>query len=117
MNNIENCTLINTEQDLEKILMTKNTFFILFYAEWCPFSQRFLPVFENCTKETTHMCYRMMIDEHPDLCEKYSVVVYPTVLFFENGKAVKRLDGTYSVGLNEKQLRELINVCRPKKEK
>lgn len=117
MNSTENSILIKTEQDLKKILKTKNAFFILFYAAWCPFSQRFLPIFEDCTKDTPHTCYRMMIDEHPDLCEKYSVAVYPTVLFFENGKAVKRLDGTYGVGLNEKQLKDLINVCRTKKEK
>jgi thiol-disulfide isomerase/thioredoxin len=115
MNNIENCTLIETEQNLEKILKTKNTFFILFYAEWCPFSKRFLPIFENCSKDTTHTCYRMMIDEHPNLCKKYSVEVYPTVLFFENGKAVKRLDGTHGVGLNEKQMRDLISACRSEK--
>ncbi len=52
MKNLENCTLIETEQDLEKILQTKDTFFILFYAEWCPFSQRFLPIFERCAKDS-----------------------------------------------------------------
>jgi thiol-disulfide isomerase/thioredoxin len=112
MRSIENCTLIETEEDLEKILKTKNTCFILFYAEWCPFSQRFLPIFENCAKDTAHRCYRMMIDEHPNLCEKYSVEVYPTVIFFEKGKTVKRLDGTHGVGLNEKQYRDLISACR-----
>jgi thiol-disulfide isomerase/thioredoxin len=115
MNSIENCTLIETEQDLKKILRTKNIFFILFYADWCPFSQRFLPIFENCIKDTAHTCYRMIIDKYPGLCEKYSVAVYPTVLFFKNGKAVKRLDGTYGVGLNEKQFRDLINACPNKK--
>jgi thiol-disulfide isomerase/thioredoxin len=112
MRSIENCTLIETEQDLEKILKTKNTCFILFYAEWCPFSQRFLPTFENCAKDTSHTCYRMVIDEHPTLCEKYSVEVYPTIIFFEKGKAAKRLDGIHGVGLNEKQYRDLISVCR-----
>jgi thiol-disulfide isomerase/thioredoxin len=112
MRSIENCTLIETEEDLEKILKTKNNCFILFYAEWCPFSQRFLPIFENCAKDTAHRCYRMMIYEHPNLCEKYSVEVYPTVIFFEKGKVVKRLDGTHGVGLNEKQYRDLISACR-----
>jgi thiol-disulfide isomerase/thioredoxin len=112
MNNLEKCMLIEAENDLEKILQTKNNIFVLFYAPWCPFSQRFLPIFEKCAKETTHNCYRMMIDEHPNLCEKYSVEVYPTIIFFEKGKAVKRLDGTSGVGLNEKQFRDLISACR-----
>jgi thiol-disulfide isomerase/thioredoxin len=112
MNSIGNCTLIDTEQDLEKILKTKNNIFILFYAEWCPFSQRFLPIFEKCAKDTANRCYRMVIDEHPNLCEKYSVEVYPTVIFFEKGKVLKRLDGIHGVGLYEKQFRDLISTCR-----
>jgi thiol-disulfide isomerase/thioredoxin len=115
MKSIEKCTRIDTEQDLDEILKTKKAFFILFYAEWCPFSQRFLPIFENCTKDTVHRCYRMVIDEHPNLCEKYSVEVFPTIIFFENGKALKRLDGTHGVGLSEKQLRVLLTTCDTKK--
>ena len=112
MNSIGNCTLIDTEQDLEKILKTKNNIFILLYAPWCPFSQRFLPIFEKCAKDIAHRCYRMVIDEHPNLCEKYSVEVYPTVIFFEKGKALKWLDGISGTGLNEKQFRDLISTCR-----
>ena len=115
MNSIENCILIDTEQDLEKILKTEENIFILFYTEWCPFSQRFLPIFENCSKDTAHRCYRIVIDEHPNLCEKYSVEVYPTVIFFEKGKVLKRLDGIHGVGLNEKQFRELLTACTNKK--
>jgi len=115
MNSIENCTLIDTEQDLEKILQTKDTFFILFYAEWCPFSQRFLPIFEKCVKDADHQCYRMKIDEYPHLCNRYAVEVYPTIIFFEKGKPVERLDGTHGVGLNERQFQELIKICHLRK--
>ncbi|DAC72616.1 MAG TPA: hypothetical protein DSN98_04340 [Thermoplasmata archaeon] len=111
MNNVEKCTLIETEQELENILKTKENTFILFYAEWCPFSQIFLPIFKKCAKEISFRCYRMTIDEHPNLCEKYSVEVYPTVIFFQQGLAVKRLDGIRGVGLNEKQFRDLISAC------
>jgi thioredoxin 1 len=115
MKNLEKCTLIETEQYLEKILQTKDTFFILFYAEWCPFSQRFLPIFERCSKDTTHECYRMKIDDFPHLCDRYAVEVYPTIVFFEKGKVVERLDGTHGVGLNERQFQELIKACHLRK--
>jgi thiol-disulfide isomerase/thioredoxin len=111
MKTTDMCILINTEQELESILRTKDNIFILFYAPWCPFSQRFLSVFEKCSKETSKQCYRMMIDEYPDLCEKYQVEVYPTVLFFEQGKVSKRLDGIHGVGLSEQQFRTLIRAC------
>jgi thiol-disulfide isomerase/thioredoxin len=111
MKNKNTCILINNEQELENILKTKDNIFILFYAPWCPFSQRFLPVFEKCVQDTTKQCYRMMIDELPNLCEKYLVEVYPTVLFFKKGNPAKRLDGIHGEGLSEQQFRELINVC------
>ena len=107
----ETCILINNEEELDTILKTKDNIFILFYAPWCPFSQRFLTVFEKCSKDTSRQCYRMMIDEYPELCDKYQIEVYPTVLFFEQGKVAQRLDGTHGVGLSEQQFRALIRAC------
>lgn len=53
----------------------------------------------------------MMIDDYLDLCEKYQVEVFPTVIFFEQGKVSRRLDGIHGVGLSERQFKELIRVC------
>jgi len=111
MKTTDTCILINTKQELENILKTKDSIFILFYAPWCPFSQRFLSTFEKCSRNTARQCYRMMIDELPDLCEKYHVEVFPTVIFFEKGNVSKRLDGIHGVGLSEQQFRDLIRVC------
>jgi thiol-disulfide isomerase/thioredoxin len=108
-----NCTSINNEQELERILKTKDKIFIMFYASWCPFSQRFLSIFERCLPEASRQCYTMVVDELPDVCDKYSVEVYPTVIFFEKGKVSRRLDGILGVGLSEEQLRELIHFCKP----
>jgi thioredoxin-like negative regulator of GroEL len=115
MNNTEPCILLQNEEDLERAIHTNESFFVLFYADWCYFSQRFLPIYEKCSTEATHPCYRMIMDEHPALCLKYSVEVYPTVIFFEKGNVVKRLDGIRDVGLNEKQYRDLINACKSPK--
>jgi hypothetical protein len=48
-----------------------------------------------------------MIDYKPDLCEKYSIDYYPTVVLFKKGKVYKRLDATPGAGLTKKQLTEL----------
>jgi thioredoxin-like negative regulator of GroEL len=115
MKDLEKCRLIETEHDLENILQTKETCFILFYADWCPFSQRFLPVFERCAQDSAYECYRMKIDEYPHLCNRFNVEIYPTIVFFEKGNVVKRLDGTQGVGLNERQFQELIKACHLRK--
>lgn len=114
-NNVKNCTEIQTEQELMDILTTNTPSFILFYAPWCSFSQRFLPLFERCSENAPQRCYHMEIDEHPHLCEKYTIDVYPTVLFFTNGIVMKRLDGIRGLGLSEQQLLDFIQVCCPPK--
>jgi thioredoxin-like negative regulator of GroEL len=111
MKDTTTCILINNEKELQEVLKKKDKIFILFYAPWCGFSQRFLPIFEGCAKDTSRQCYRMMIDELPWLCEKYQIEVYPTVIFFEKGLPTERLDGTHGEGLSEQQFRELIRAC------
>jgi len=104
--------LVKSGHDLHELLKVKDKAFVLFYASWCPFSIRFLPVFEQQSKAKEQYFIRITVDHEESLCEKYSVAVYPTVLFFEKGKVSKRLDGISGVGLDEKKLADLISVCR-----
>jgi len=85
----------------------KEQAFVLFYATWCPYSQRFLPIFEEFSKSNPNECLSIIVDEEPELCEQYSINYYPTVIMFKKGKAYKRLDAEPGVGLNKKQLKEL----------
>ena len=84
---------VDVEYGLEDILKSKEKIFVLFYASWCPFSQRFLPVFDKFAQDKTRKCARAVTDDKASLCEKYSVEVVPTVLVFGKGKVTKRLDG------------------------
>ena len=95
------------EQDIEEILKSKQKVYALFYASWCPHSQRFLPIFKEYAKSNPDECLTVMIDFKEDLCEKYSINYYPTVLLFKNGKLLKRLDATPGLGLTKAQLAEL----------
>jgi thioredoxin 1 len=85
----------------------KDKLFVLFYASWCPFSQRFLPVFEEYARSNPKECMRVAVDEKPELCEEYSIEYYPTVLLFKKGKVYLRLDAEPGLGLTKKQLKEL----------
>jgi thiol-disulfide isomerase/thioredoxin len=88
-------------------LKSKEKAFVLFYASWCPYSQRFLPIFEEFAKGHPKECLSIVIDDKPDLCEKYEIDYYPTVLLFKKGEVEKRLDATPGLGLTKKQLKEL----------
>ena len=103
---------VDVEFELEGALRDKSRVFVLFYASWCPFSQRFLPVFEKQEKANPQICMRVKIDDKVKLREKYEVDVVPTVLLFESGTVTKRLDGEPGAGLNEKQLKNLMESSK-----
>jgi thioredoxin-like negative regulator of GroEL len=98
---------IDIEYGLEDVLKSKDRAVVLFYASWCPFSQKFLPIFDKYSKGKEQSCLRVKIDDKASLCEKYSIDVVPTVILFENGKVSKRLDGVPGMGLKEKHLMDL----------
>jgi thiol-disulfide isomerase/thioredoxin len=105
--------LIGNEHELQEVMKTKDELFVLFYASWCPFSQRFLPVYEKFARDHGHEYARILVDHNEDLCDKYSIDVYPTVIFFKSGAISKRLDGAYHVGLDERLMADLIEACGP----
>jgi hypothetical protein len=45
-------------------------------------------------------------------CEdKYSIDVFPTVIYFENGIVVKRLDGLHGYGIDQNQFVKMADSC------
>jgi len=103
--------IIETESDFNAVLKKCQRVLVLFYASWCPYSRRFLPVFENYTLGNDQQFCRVMTDQMSECEDTYGIEVVPTVIFFENGKVVKRLDGVLGSGLTEKQLDSFIHSC------
>jgi thiol-disulfide isomerase/thioredoxin len=103
--------LVHSQQELNECLKAQPKVAVLFYASWCPFSRRFLPLFEQQAKGKE--CYRrVIVDELDDLVDKYEIEFYPTVIYFEKGKIVRRLDAVHEVGLNDDQLAKFVADCR-----
>jgi thiol-disulfide isomerase/thioredoxin len=96
-------------EDFEQDLKSKERTFVLFYASWCPFSRRFLPIFQEYAKLNPNECMSVVVDDKPDLCDKYSIEYSPTVLLFKKGKVEKRLDATPGEGLTKRQLMQLTD--------
>ena len=99
-----------TESSIDNVLKSKEKAFVLFYATWCPYSQRFLPIFQEYAKDNPQQCISVIIDDKPDVCEKYAIEYYPTVLLFRKGEVEKRLDAIPGVGLTKKQLKDLATT-------
>lgn len=103
--------LIKNGREFHEALKIRDRVIVLFYASWCPHSARFLPIFERHAGDNERGFMRVLIDSEESLSEKYSVAVVPTLIFFENGKESKRLDGIPGMGLNEYELTSLISAC------
>ena len=99
----------NNIEEVQVRVKDKDTTYVLFYASWCPFSQRFLPIFEEYEKTNPDKCMKVMIDDKPDVCDEYGIEHYPTVLLFRRGKVDKRLDSEPHVGLTKEQLKEFTS--------
>jgi thiol-disulfide isomerase/thioredoxin len=104
--------ICQTSEELRNLLSSGRGVFVLFYADWCPFSRAFLPVYEKHAAGRDGEFLRIVLDGNAEIFEEHSVEVYPTVLYFEGGRLSKRLDGKHLVGLGEKQLSDLIASCR-----
>ncbi|MGO8806718.1 MAG: protein disulfide isomerase family protein [Candidatus Bathyarchaeia archaeon] len=95
------------DNSFERTVKSKDKAYVLFYASWCHFSQQFLPIFKEYAKRHPDECMTVLIDDKPDLCDKYQIDYYPTVLLFKKGEVDKRLDAEPGEGLTKKQLLQL----------
>jgi thiol-disulfide isomerase/thioredoxin len=104
----EKMSKVDVEFELDGMVKNKKKVFVLFYASWCPFSQRFLPIFEKYSQNSSQECIRVKTDDKAKLCEKYLIDTVPTVLLFELGTVTQRLDGEPGAGLSEQQLKKML---------
>lgn len=105
------CVLLNGTEDFEAAVASRDKLMVLVYASWCPFSQAFLPVY-LAHAAAGEPCYaRIIADDDDPLVERYAINVFPTVLFFEKGRLVRRLDGIYHRGLTQGQLQDFARRC------
>lgn len=91
--------------ELETILKTGGKLITLVYATWCPFCMRFLPVFRKYANDERFI---LVEDNNEEIADRYDVDIIPTVLIFENGQVIKRLDGVAGLGLVESEFAEFI---------
>jgi thioredoxin 1 len=97
------------KKDFKNTIQEKDQVLVLFYASWCPFSRRFLPIFREYSETSSRDCISVNRDESPEVCTEYSIKYYPTVILFKNGKVQKRLDSKPGIGLNRKQFEDFTS--------
>jgi len=102
---------IRTQKDFDAELAAGGERFVFFYSGWCHFCTSFLPSLEGHAKGSRVVFVKLCVDELPALEEHFCVEVVPSVLFFRDGKLVKRLDGVLGRGLSEEKLLSFAKEC------
>lgn len=102
---------IRTKKDFEAELAAGGERFVFFYSGWCHFCSAFLPALETHAKGSRAAFVKLCVDELPWIEEHFAIEVVPSVLFFKDGKLVKRLDGVLGRGLSEEHLLAFAKTC------
>jgi len=99
-----------TDKTFDKLVLeNKETVIAMFYATYCHYCKRFLPIFEN-NKNIPHITF-VLIDITNDsnpLWEKYNIDRVPTIVAFKDGKEIGRRNSASSIGLIEADLENLL---------
>jgi thioredoxin 1 len=98
---------VDNKKDLDTELKKNKKVLVLFYASWCPYCLNFVPSFDRKTVGFGFgSVIHVLLDDYDNpLWDDYSIGAVPTVIFFEEGRVCRRLDGKFGVGLSEKQLK------------
>ena len=98
---------VDNQDSLNKELRKNDKVLALFFASWCGYCSRFLPIFNKMTANfSAGTVIHVILDDYDNpLWDDYSIDAVPTVLFFDKCNVSKRLDGKSGVGLNEKHLK------------
>jgi thioredoxin 1 len=97
----------------DNLLSSKEKALVMFYADWCPFCQRFKPIFESAisirSKNNGYTLYECKVnDDDNPLWDRFSISAVPTLLAFEKGKIISRRDAKMGVGLNQSDLDSML---------
>ena len=85
---------------------------VLFYADWCHYCSRFLPVFEESLKKINSKVLvggvKLNDDDNP-LWDKYNINAVPTLIAFSNNSIKTRRDARMGVGLTNSDLNSILS--------
>lgn len=85
---------ITTSEFEQEVLNYNGKVLVDFFATWCGPCQMLSPVLEKISEEETEIkIVKVNIDEETKLSIENGVEVVPTLVLYDNGKVVRKLEG------------------------
>ncbi|KAL3278576.1 hypothetical protein HHI36_016121 [Cryptolaemus montrouzieri] len=76
--------------------------FIMFYAPWCSQSQQLAPIWQDLAEmyhtNTSLTMAKVDCTKFKSICKQYNVILYPSLLWFENGERLEEVHGERNHG-------------------
>ncbi len=88
---------INAESFDTEALAGEGKVLVDFYADWCGPCKMMAPTVDDISEENADIrVYKLNVDDAPGIASRYGVMSIPTVIAFENGKALGKIIGVQS---------------------
>lgn len=97
---------LNEENFKKEVLEEAKPVVVDFYAIWCPPCQALHPIFETLAEKHGDKIKfgRLDVGQNEKIAQDYSIMSVPTLVFFKDGKEVKRIIGLVGQDELEKNL-------------
>ncbi|SRR5215467_2075138 len=101
----------------DSLLSSHKKALVMFYADWCPYCQKFKPMFESVVKQEDkkstlngYIMYGSKVnDDDNPLWDRFSIDAVPTMIAFDDrGEIISRRDAKRGVGLNKSDLDSIL---------
>ena len=67
-----------------------------FWAGWCAPCRMLAPILEEVSAAKPDLLIgKINVEEEPELAERFQILSIPTLIFFQNGRTVKRISGVH----------------------
>jgi thioredoxin 1 len=98
------------QNHFNKLLSEGKRILVMFYADWCPFCQKFKRTFESFANSDKKIKFysHMINDDDDPLWDRFSINTVPTLIAFDGDEIISRRDSKMGVGLNKTDIDSIL---------
>jgi thiol-disulfide isomerase/thioredoxin len=96
--------------DFDDLFSRNEKALVLFCAVWCPFCQKFKPIFDSI--ETKFFLFSTKLNDDSPLWDRFSVETAPTIKAFDGEKIMGRRDAQQGIGLTNDNVDILLKELK-----